>query len=68
MQHGNTQDTEGDDDGSWLTLGDSVGADVGLPVLVGLALGWLDGIPLTLGLSVGDDVGSTDSDGPALGE
>ena len=38
-------------------LGDSDGVDVGFPVLVGPALGWLDGIPLTLGLSDGVDVG-----------
>ena len=44
------------------------GVDVGFPVLVGLALGWLDGIPLTLGLTDGKDDGRADIDGPALGE
>jgi len=29
----------GAEDGSWLTLGDSDGVDVGLPVLVGFILG-----------------------------
>ena len=58
---------EGDDDGSWLTLGCSDGVDVGFPVLVGTALGWLDGIPLTLGLSDGDDEGSADTLGPCDG-
>ena len=32
-------DMEGAEDGSWLTLGDSDGVDVGLPVLVGFILG-----------------------------
>ena len=58
---------EGDEDGSWLTLGDSDGVDVGFPVLVGPVLGWLDGIPLTLGLSDGVDEGSADTLGPCDG-
>ena len=58
---------EGIEDGSWLTLGDSDGVDVGFPVLVGFALGWLDGIPLTLGLSDGDDEGCADTLGPCDG-
>ena len=36
-------DIDGEEEGSWLTLGDSYSVDVGLPALGGLALGWLDG-------------------------
>ena len=39
----------GAEDGSWLTLGDSDGVDVGLPVLVGFILGWEDGAVEMLG-------------------
>ena len=46
-----------------LLEGDSEGKEVGLPVLVGSALGWLDGIPLTLGLSDGIDEGWPLTDG-----
>jgi len=50
-----------------LIEGDCEGKEVGFPVLVGFALGWLDGIPLTLGLSDGDDEGCADTLGPCDG-
>ena len=59
---------DGEEEGSCLTLGDSYGVDVGLPVLVGLVLGWLDGIPLTLGLSEGMGEGCPLTEGEGLSE
>jgi len=48
-------------------LGDSDGLNVGLPLLVGLVLGWLDCISLTLGLSEGTDESCPLTDGLDVG-